>query len=385
MVWLVVPYHHTANHTKPATTILYQAFKMKNLLNPWCRRKAWAKGAFLAFLVLLLWSYTLVGQLNILAQTGELLSKPSLPASARINSLPSTHRLADSRTCKPPTERRPPASLAPKVSIENVRKLAKGGYKEISRGSGNIPHMGPFLTILSRLQLENLSLSGSVAEIGVHHGHFTSFLFATARQGEDLVVADLFEDLQDLNVEHSGSGNKQKFLKGMQTYGLEESSLHTIFTGSSADLPFDWPRANNFQPFRLISVDGGHTASLTFNDLQIGFCNLLPGGILVLDDFFHGNWPGVTEGFFQLLLQGPDSLKQVKLFPFLVCKGKILLTNDRNAYETFYNGLLDQASDLVKPSNRGHTNYELNGIPYLMCMNLVEDEHIHEKWESLIF
>ena len=34
-----------------------------------------------------------------------------------------------------------------------------------------------------------------------------------------------------------------------------------------------------------VSVDAGHTASLTFNDLQLVFCNLLRGGIVILDDW----------------------------------------------------------------------------------------------------
>lgn len=306
-------------------------------------------------------------------------------------SMPSPYRLADEETCKPPTKttRTATSSSAPIVDINATKQLALGGYEKISKGSGVIPQAGPLLMILSQVQTRNLALTGSVAEIGVHHGRFTSFLFVTARNDEALVVADLFEELQDLNVDHSGSGNKQKFLQGMQTYGLQEKDLHTVFTGSSMDIPFDWSEQAGFAPFRLISIDGGHTALLAFNDLQIAFCNLSPGGIVILDDFFHGAWPGVTEAFFRFIHQKPRPLAHIEVFPFLACKSKLFVTNNRQAYDLYYNGLLDAAPDLVRPfaheKARGSVKYEMSGFPYLMCRSQIGVEQVHELWASLAF
>jgi len=81
------------------------------------------------------------------------------------------------------------------------------------------------------------------------------------------IVADLFEQ-QEKTIDESGRGDKKRFLKGIKTYGLKETDLHTAFTGSTNELPFDW---SSYARFRLISVDASHTGELTFNDLQIAF------------------------------------------------------------------------------------------------------------------
>lgn len=310
---------------------------------------------------------------------------------------PPRYRVADKQSCRPPifnwnaqlmkttTHRdNDKDKVFPKVPHDLAVQLALGGYRNILKGSGDIPQTGPLLMILSRIQFEQLALTGSVGELGVHQGRFTSFLFVTARQNEDLVVADLFEDLQELNVDHSGSGHKQKFLKGLQTYGLSETDLHTVHTGSTEDLPFDWAAQSGFAPFRLVSVDAGHTARLAYNDLQVAFCNTLPGGIVILDDFFHGAWPGVSEAFFRLLWKGPSALADMTIFPFLACKSKLFITNDMEAYELYYSEL-SKATSLVKPRAYDKSmNYELNGVQYLQCKTQIEDESVQKLWASLI-
>eukprot|EP00977_Amphora_coffeiformis_P014675 scaffold4162_cov162-Amphora_coffeaeformis.AAC.8 len=271
----------------------------------------------------------------------------------------------------------------PKIQQDLAKQLALGGYRNINKGSGDIPQAGPLLMMISKLQIQNLGLLGSVGELGVHHGRFTSFLFVTARREEDLVVADLFQDLQEFNVDHSGHGNKQKFLKGLQTYGLSETDLHTVHTGSTMELPFDWAEQAGFAPFRIVSVDAGHTAALAFNDLQVAFCNLLPSGIVILDDFFHSAWPGVSEAFFRLLWQAPETLSNVPIFPFLACKSKLFLTNDRAAYELYY-AELSKATELVRPyANEKSMKYELNGVQYLHCKTEeAQDAVIQRLWAT---
>lgn len=318
--------------------------------------------------------------------------------------LPHKFRVADLTSCRPPTTiakghahgRQPNSSngqtsdneqveLLPKIRQDLAKQLALGGYRKINKGSGDIPQTGPLLMMLSKLQIHTLGLLGSVGELGVHHGRFTSFLFVTARRDEDLVVADLFEDLQEFNVDHSGHGNKQKFLQGMQTYGLSETDLHTVHIGSTEELPFDWAKQAGFAPFRIVSVDAGHTAPLAFNDLQVAFCNLLPSGIVILDDFFHSAWPGVSEAFFRLLWQAPGPLSNIPVFPFLACKSKLFLTNDRAAYELYYREL-SKATDLVRPyAKEKSMNYELNGVQYLHCKTEAEDTVIQQLWASFLF
>jgi hypothetical protein len=46
----------------------------------------------------------------------------------------------------------------------------------------------------------------------------------------------------------------------------------------------------------LFSVDGGHTAEATFNDISLAAASIPEGGIMILDDYFNSAWPGVSEG-----------------------------------------------------------------------------------------
>jgi cephalosporin hydroxylase len=51
-----------------------------------------------------------------------------------------------------------------------------------------------------------------------------------------------------------------------------------------------------FGPFRLFSIDGGHTVQHAINDLLLAQDLLAAGGVIFVDDYFHKHWPGVTEG-----------------------------------------------------------------------------------------
>jgi hypothetical protein len=302
--------------------------------------------------------------------------------------LPDTYRYANGNVCQNHRDiavAAAPVSLQSKLSAEHIQAFCEGGYLKIARGSGDVNLVGPIITSLSKQQHAR-GIYGSLAELGVHHGRFTGFLFITARTTEKLVVADLFENLQHQNVDKSGLGDKRRFLQGLQTYGLSEQDLHTLYVGSTDEIPFDWSDKAGFEAFRMISVDAGHTAALTFNDLQLAFCNLLAGGIVILDDFFHSVWPGVTEGLFQFMAMGPEP----QVYPFLSCENKLFLTNDKASHDVYYRRLLETAGPYVSmyahEKLRGKLKFEMNGVNYLRCKrgNSTDDD-IHSLWKDLSY
>ena len=79
---------------------------------------------------------------------------------------------------------------------------------------------------------------------------------------------------------------------------------------------------HNHGPFRLFSVDGGHTVQHALNDLLIAQDLLADGGVVLLDDVFHRHWPGVTEavGLFY-------SQYVPRIAPFLHAYNKLFLTS----------------------------------------------------------
>lgn len=79
---------------------------------------------------------------------------------------------------------------------------------------------------------------------------------------------------------------------------------------------------------RLLSIDGGHTRSVTLNDLQIADACLGDAGICCLDDVFNVHWTGVASGLFALLELQPN------LVPVAMFLNKLFLC--RPSWQPFY-------------------------------------------------
>ena len=91
-----------------------------------------------------------------------------------------------------------------------------GGWMAISDADVAI-----FLSIIQR----HHGVHEAVGEIGVHVGKFFTVLASTARKDERLFVCDLFDMLQNQNVDHSGKGNYKRFARNVgKVLGLNASS-----------------------------------------------------------------------------------------------------------------------------------------------------------------
>mmetsp|Transcript_36925 Transcript_36925/g.116143 ORF Transcript_36925/g.116143 Transcript_36925/m.116143 type:complete len:262 (-) Transcript_36925:31-816(-) len=211
---------------------------------------------------------------------------------------------------------------------------------------------------------------------------------ATGPQALALNPKPVQETLQAGNIDGSGSGDLGGFTGALDAIGLARGDLHHLHVGTTTDLPFDWARQRRFEPFRMVSVDAGHTAPLTFNDLEVAACSLARGGIVILDDFFHPHWAGVTEGMFQFLAEG-----RVKLHPFLECHGKLFMTDDPQAHGEYYGRLwADQRLSPFLKANSAHVGgskfHLLGGMPYMRCeqdhTDATSNAAVHELWASLL-
>lgn len=148
-------------------------------------------------------------------------------------------------------------------------------------------------TVLLSDEQRRSSLSGGVAEIGVHHGKLFILLYLLSSEDETAVAIDLFSR-QDLNVDRSGAGDLERFKRNLQRHA--DTSRLVIHEGDSTQLTATSFLGLGRVPFRLISIDGGHTAEITAHDLATAEGALGQGGIIILDDCFNEEWPGVSEG-----------------------------------------------------------------------------------------
>ena len=173
-------------------------------------------------------------------------------------------------------------------------------------------------TILAQVLVKQVQSGqqGDVCEVGVHHGKSFLVLANGIVAGERAVAVDVFGD-QHKNVDQSGAGDRAVFEANLAAYA--PAAAVEIIQRSSLELGPDWsPRPR----FRLFSIDGGHTAQATANDLRLAERTALPGCVVALDDVFNTTWTGVITGLVDYTAAGG------RLIPFAIVPNKLLLTTD---------------------------------------------------------
>jgi len=188
-----------------------------------------------------------------------------------------------------------------------------------------------------------LGVDGGVAEIGVHHRKLFILLYLLSRSPEPAVAIDLFDD-QHLNVDLSGSGDLRKFRRNLERHA--DSSRLVLHQGSSLDLAAtDLIRLGNGR-LRMISVDGGHTAEITAHDLAIASEALAEGGIIVVDDVFNEQWPGVADGVQRHFVRRPN------LVPFAIGANKTYFCRPSHR-EAYRDAAIAMADNVTMPEFLG--------------------------------
>lgn len=161
-------------------------------------------------------------------------------------------------------------------------------------------------------------IKGNIFEIGVHHGRSTVLLgmMTSPTEAETLGICDLF-DRQEQNITGSGKGNKNIFIENFISYcgGLD---LLTIHEKSSKELTLN----DIGNHYRFFHIDGGHSADETYSDLHLASQAIEQNGVIVVDDYFNQQWPGVSEGVCRFLTENLN-----KLVPLVVGYNKLLLCN----------------------------------------------------------
>ena len=170
-------------------------------------------------------------------------------------------------------------------------------------------------------------VGGNLFEIGVHHGRSTVFLGGLVDgQKERLAVCDIF-DQQELNVSGSGRGNYEVFLANMRRAFGRADFVDTFQCLSSELTPEDIGTK-----YRFFHIDGGHSHRACYGDLELAAACTIPNGLIVVDDPFRPEWPGVTEAILRFL-EKYDGI----FCPFLLGFNKFVLIRASSCgfYETF--------------------------------------------------
>src|SRR4051794_25250776 len=180
-------------------------------------------------------------------------------------------------------------TLSPGRSRDYVRYAVVGHYLV----EGWLKDLGIHLIDAVEGRQRVLGVDGHVAEIGVHHGKLFILLSLLRRPGERAVALDLFED-QELNVDNSGRGDRERFLANVDRHHRDAPDV-VVQKADSNELDGAGLRQLAGGPLRIVSVDGGHTAELTAHDLTTAADALADGGVVILDDCFNEVFPAVAE------------------------------------------------------------------------------------------
>jgi hypothetical protein len=172
------------------------------------------------------------------------------------------------------------------------------------------------LTLLRDVQ-DQRGIDGAVAEIGVYHGRLFIGLQLLVPKGTPAVAVDSFVD-QSANPDEAG-GNLERFTANVQRWG-DWSSVVVVQVDSTTLKPGDLEKAAGGLS-RFFSVDGGHSAETTTSDLSNAEAALAGGGVVIVDDVFNEQWPGVMDGVAEHLHAGSG------LIPFAIGFNKTYFTN----------------------------------------------------------
>lgn len=193
------------------------------------------------------------------------------------------------------------------------RYLKEGGLHQVEGWLA--PNSASILASLGLFQIVE-GVSGDLCEIGIHHGKLFIVLANLLAPGETAVAVDVFAD-QHKNIDQSGAGDRAKFEANLARHA--PGARVRIIQGSSLDLGDLGFRDNRF---RLFSIDGGHSALATRNDLELAEACAVPGGIVALDDLLSPQWLGVLTGLTGYF-RGAGGL-----IPFALSTNKLYLTTD---------------------------------------------------------
>jgi hypothetical protein len=214
--------------------------------------------------------------------------------------------------------------------------------------------------VLDRAQRAR-QVSGATAEIGVHHGRLFIGLTLLQKPGEKSVAIDIFGD-QDLNIDKSGRGDYDRFESNVNLWSSMDDVV--IHQGDSTKLTPEVLREKAGGPIRLFSVDGGHTAEIVYSDMQLAEATLADGGVVIADDIFNQQWPGVAVGTLKYLADG------AKLAPFAIGFNKVFFAHPD--YTDYFRAELKAAFTGSMRIQFEDTVFDGNDVTYLAPMTAVD-------------
>ncbi len=186
------------------------------------------------------------------------------------------------------------------TDVGEAGPLIKDIFERIKDVPGwfNVDDCGHFFLVLSYQSA--IGLKGDLLEIGSYHGRSTSLMAKCLQAEERIVVCDAFES--DTDDEYANKPSPENLVSNIHRLSpLIDKDRIVIHRCLSNDL-----RLDSEELFRFVHIDGGHSAEQAYFDLKLCSKHVVPGGVIVMDDYHNKQWPGVTEGTDRFLYENSD-------------------------------------------------------------------------------
>ena len=140
-----------------------------------------------------------------------------------------------------------------------------------------------------------LGVRGDALEIGAYFGRSAAMIRALLPPEERLVIIDPF-------VAHSVGAHRPPPSRSVVESNIRSVNTHTGCARLEfIERPSTQASLGEHTRFRFVHVDGSHDHRDVVHDLQLAMKHLTPGGVIVVDDYEHWDWPGVTSAVRELL------------------------------------------------------------------------------------
>jgi hypothetical protein len=203
------------------------------------------------------------------------------------------------------------------MTVDRVKNYIATGFEEVAGWCSSV-----FLEVVAHLgeEMNAAGVTGGACEIGVYYGKFMIGL-SNAVDGRPSLAIDLFGH-QAENIDYSGAGKtdlRESFEASAGKYAPGPISCLCV-NSLALTVRDEISILENFSPFQIFSIDGGHQAEHVINDYNFAERVTHHGGIIIVDDITNPGWPGVMEGVARIFVGSKP-----KFVPLMLGHNKLVL------------------------------------------------------------
>lgn len=186
-----------------------------------------------------------------------------------------------------------------KTYFVRTKSFEPGDAESLERFLRNVPGMiNPSRCSSHYLIALSQTVQGSIVEIGSWRGRNSIALAASCRDSANgrLIAIDPFTGNPGKEKKYGKGSSQLLFMKNIRLSGLSDY-VHVIPTKSE--------NAEVTDPLRMVFIDGEHSETAVLADLSRWSTSLIPGGLVLLDDY-SPDAVGVVAAVKEFLLANND-------------------------------------------------------------------------------